>query len=262
MKNAVLLLVLVAVTTFTAQALDVGWSGSEADKSWDTDSNWWNGTANLAPTQSDRVLIRDGNWWPGTGPHVNSGVTALADSLEVGLTGRKDANGYLFIDGGQLDVTTTVKMAIQANDSTGTINLNSGVMNVGGNYYGGWYGAATTNIYGGSLNVGGWLVIGQFASSSGSVVNVNGGELGCSWLGGEGVLNLAGGTLVINQTADKRSGLQAMAAAGDIIAYNGDPNASFEYTFDGTKTTMTAVPEPTVLVMLGIGSLSLLIKRK
>ncbi|AQQ71475.1 hypothetical protein SMSP2_01849 [Limihaloglobus sulfuriphilus] len=240
MKKCLVILAVYTFLIYSTAALDVSWSGpveTEPDNfSWENTAAWWNGTGNSIPTASDRVIIRDGNWYPDTGPSVYAGTSAHAASLEIGLT-RKDGNGYLVIDGGELDVAGEVKIGVE-DLCSGTLTVNSGTMSVGGSLSG-WHGSSEVNVYGGLLSIDGWLTAGQFNDQCN--VNIYGGELEANWIGGQGTINIAGGTLIIAQSADKRPDLQAKIDAGDIVAYGGNPDYELEMSFDGIDNRVYAV---------------------
>ena len=237
MKRVLTVTAILMVALGSATADTASWSGAADNDDW-VGGPWWQ----HEPTSSDLARINDGNWWADTGPHVRTGMNAYADSMEIGME-RKDGNGYLFIDGGQLDVTGVVKLGLTADTTTGTIIVNTGTMNIGGNLAG-WYGGATVDVHGGRLNVGGWLVLGQFDSAV-TRVNLHGGELEALWIGktaaADGVLNIEEGTFIISQTPDKQPALQALIDAGTIVAYNGDPSYELVVSWDGTDNRIVAV---------------------
>lgn len=71
--------------------------------------------------------------------------------------------------------------------------------------------------------------------------------------GGKGQLDIAGGSLVMNGF------ITDVTTYGNVTAYNGVAGSYFEYCFDSEslQTTITAVPEPATMALLGLGGIFL-----
>ena len=66
-------------------------------------------------------------------------------------------------------------------------------------------------------------------------------------------MNIAGGTLVLN--GDQTATLVGYADAGLLTAFGGASGAVLQYDLSAGKTTVTAIPEPATIALLGLGAL-------
>jgi hypothetical protein len=172
-------------------------------------------------------------------------------------------------------------MRIGHNDATGTVNMSGGTINISGDLrVGSTYiqtiedpfeeilhpGTGTLTMTGGLINVAdsNSLVIGL--DESNGWVDLLGGTLmaGDLFIGAPGSgLNITEGMLIIN--GDKRDTVLGYMNGGLLNAYGGMSNALLQYDYDVRnlgKTTITAIPEPATIVLLGLGGLLLLRRRK
>ena len=103
-------------------------------------------------------------------------------------------------------------------------------------------------------------VAGGYSGTAGAGVGhvqLDGGLIDVTGNGGlimssSGSVDITGGILKLNGEVTN------MSVYGNVTAYGGA--GSFVYDYDGARTTVTAVPEPTTLALIGLGSL--LIRRK
>jgi len=79
--------------------------------------------------------------------------------------------------------------------------------------------------------------------------------------GSGGILDIWNGSVVLN--GDQSALVEQYVNDGLIIPFsNAVPGASIEYSFDGDHTTVTAIPEPGTMALLGCGALALMRKRR
>lgn len=253
-----------------------GWQGGALPGTLDTArANWGGATITLdyeAPTINKFELGVDESG----GFHILSGgnLTTLSDS-RVGHNGGAGVVGTLTIDvGGQANVGGWLGIGHKGTGIAiveGTLNANShlwmGAGDSGGN------GTLTINN-GGVVNVGGNIGLGTINASTASggtaVINVNSGGLlnlhhwsdTTSIMDGS-VLNINGtGTVVVG--GNRGAQADAYFALGKIASDMGDIQWFYTPATEtaGDFTTIMAIPEPATMVLLGLGALGLLRKKK
>ena len=218
------------------------------DHLWGTVANW-----SLFPTFDDWVKIRYG----APGPTL---VSEGAEALKISVGYEDDS--ALTVDGGSL--TTVEDLALGWNSGSGTLNMISGVINVGRDFEVGRAAQGTANIIGGTITVGDDLMIPEGGTTNTALVNLDGGVVIVSddlTMAGTGAINIKAGTLILE--GDMVSTVQGYIDNGWITAYGsaGDVLVDFDLTNPG-KTTVTAIPEPATLALLGLGALVLRRRRK
>lgn len=218
-----------------ALAADNNWDGSEGNNDWYNGANW---SLNRAPNSSDNARIEMAN-----GPILNSGSSTV---MRVLLRG---TNGTLTLNGGTLALTSYFDIAYTSTES-GTLIVNNGTINIGAagvHFYCGRAGAATFNMNGGAVNVGGTFYVARDATS---VTNINlaGGTITCNGIsmrlnGGNGTINISStGKLIIN--GDATSTVNPYISNGWIKAYDGAGTVMMDYdsTTPGKTTIWADVP--------------------
>ena len=127
----------------------------------------------------------------------------------------------------------------------------------------------TVNMSGGILESAGLLAIGR--SGTTTEFNMSGGQLligaggtaniwmpgGDGQYGTPGVLNFSGGEIAI-------TGQDWSAGGRDILgqAWFNDQSGNAQAVWDGATTTVSLIPEPTSLVLMGLGGLMILRRRR
>lgn len=250
-----------------------GWQSTVAPGETDTVRANWGGntvTLNYATTvknfelgvdESGEFLIQSGGNLTTLGDSRigNNGASAsVVGTLTIDNGGQVNVGSWLGIGHGTVGVATvsgTLNVSShlwmgETNDadSVGTLTINDGgIVNVSGNIGLGTINASTPSggtatIYvndGGLLNLHQWD--GTNSIQAGSVLNIN----------GSGVVVIGGNR--VDQAYDYFSLGKIASDLGDIQAV---------YTADGNFTTITAVPEPATMALLGFGAWALLRKKK
>jgi len=232
-SNCLLLLALVLALAGGAQAVTRTWNDNGPDSLWGTAENW---SGNTLPTSKDMAKI---DRLPG--PTV-VGDSAEADNIPVG-TG--SATGALTIAGGTL---TTSRWLIvgYGPGSNGTINMESGTINVGTHLYVGFDGLGTLNMTGGTITVTDLLEIPKREEGTGHV-DLHGGTVSARIFlmrstGSVGTMDITAGKLIVN--GDVREAVQGYIDNGWITAYREYPRPGrVEVTYDAetNETTLRGI---------------------
>lgn len=282
---------MIAGVVCTANAANLRYRGSGAwENVSDGTSNGWINTLGTVPGTSDTARA---NWGGATitldyeaptinkfelgvdesgGFHILSGgiLATLGDS-RVGHNGGAGVVGTLTIDaGGQASIGSWLGIG---HNGTGVATV-EGILNVGGHLWmgaGGSGGNGTLTISDGGIvnvaqNIGLGTINASTASGGMAVINVNDGGLlnlyqwsSTTSIQDGSVLNINGtGTVIVGgNRVDQANDYFALGKiASDLGAINS------VYTAEGDFTTITAIPEPATLSLLGLGALALLRKKK
>lgn len=233
MKTIIRSIVLYSIVLFvagSALAVDTIWDDAFDGSSWDTLSAWSAGI----PSAATRVFISDSSI--GDGPHIDSGCSAIASNLYVGIWGVSNHVAYLIMDDGTLNVLSHVYVGV-GDGAKGYFEIGGGSINVGGNLYTGFGSTGNTVIRDGSLTITNWLVVGQGLASG--TFSLEGGAVSANVLGinSNSTLNIAGGVLYLRGMSPAVV-QSSFVNTGKISAYEGKSIVLVEsYGAAGSKVT-------------------------
>ena len=253
MKKIIITTAFVVGLVCSSYAAVVAWDDGGADSLWSTALNW-NGDS--VPTSSDDAVITD----PNSMALIDNTVSAVANSLDIA---HENGPAELHITGGTLAVSGAVRPGFgggAAGAKAGTLNMDGGSVTVGGNLQLGVWGHGILNMTAGTITVAGWLVVPENAEAQ---VQLDGGVMDISVLSprANGVIDLNGGTLIYTQyDADwgPYSTVQEAIANDLITANHGTAAVVVDTTMNPGRTTLYAIPEPTLLLsglLLGLAFL-------
>jgi len=232
------------------------WTNDMGNQQWTDTGNW-----TAYPTSSDDVVV---GMSTDTGPILNTGETGYANWMHICDT--TPTGSKVTINGGILQVSDHLFIGQWGVDQKGTLEVISGTVNTtllmcGGDTDGS-QGDGTLLMSGGTINIS-WLlaVAGGYSGTNGNGVGhiqLNGGTINVTGGGGlvmsdNGSIDITGGTLILNGE------ITDITTYGNVTAYGG--TGSFIYSYDSGRTTITAIPEPATLALIGLGALLLGKKR-
>lgn len=216
--------------------------------------------------------------------NMSDGVINVSGTLNVG---QNTADGILDMLGGTINVGTELSptnFRIGHRDATGTVNVYAGAINVTGDLrVGSTYfeiieepyeeiphpGTGRLTMTGGVINIPDANALQIGLDGSTGRVDLWGGTIMAGTLeiggpGSGGILDIREGTLMLRGDEELAT-IRSYIEAGLITAYGGWSGAELLYNYNTTKTcytTLTAIPEPATIALLGLGGFALLRRRK
>jgi len=218
------------------------WTDAGPDHLWSTPENWSTGTV---PTSSDRLRL-----------NLLPGPTVAYEGFTFNLmVGSCNNTGALTVDGGTLTIRKWFAFGRDPN-SIGTLNMNSGTINVGGTFTVAHSGSAILNMYSGTINVGRTFVVGygvppwlDVPAVATGHVDLNDGTITAASLemrpevASVGTMNVTAGTLITD--GNDLAVVQGYIDNGWITAYDGQGTLQLDYDVNDvtneSKTTLTAI---------------------
>jgi len=236
---------------------DTNWTGAGADDLWSTAANWDAGV----PDEADVVTIASP---PEQSPVIDETVTATCAAIDgpghesqgnnsMDITGgsfaivgdwsiAKKGSAIVNISGGTIEVGDDLNIGPKAGEMT--FNMTGGVVDVNDSLIVARKGGAiaTFNVYGGTINCGDLQIAPQDTDTIG-VANLYGGTINASAIeiateGGTGLLDIQGGTLLIN--ANAMDVVTEYINLGKIVGYSGANAVSVTYDEGAGVTTVVA----------------------
>ena len=276
MKKSIILSILLLLAMAVFANGEAYWMDFQGDHAWESD-NWtidWSTPLDTAPTLSHNVRIYNGGMY-GVAP-VSTAVGNQAATVSIHGAGLTVAGGDLWAPNGTwvapnagesafLDITggdyessvvwcssagtatfdisagsftvITQLMVADAASGSGTINMTGGLLTAPVMYLG-HVGTGHVQLDGGVIDLG------AFAAGAG---------------GGTGTVDITGGALVLPGEITSQDLLDPIWSC--LSAYDG--TGSLVTTYDGVndETTITAIPEPATLMLLGLGAIALIRKK-
>jgi hypothetical protein len=255
-KNSVLFAIMVLMFMANMSSASwLWWTNGTGNRQWADSGNW-----TAYPTSGDDVVIGTDT---ANGVILGSGQTGYANWMHVCDT--TSTGSKVSINGGTLNVADHLFLGQWGVTQKGTMEINSGTVNTtllmcGGDTDGS-QGDGTLIMNGGQININ-WLlaVAGGYSGTNGAgvghiqlddgIINVTGG--GGLVMSNNGSIDITGGALILNGE------IANITTYGNVTAFGGA--GSFVYNYDSGRTTITAIPEPATLALIGLGSL--LLRRK
>lgn len=214
---------------------------------------------------------------------ISAGILNVSGHLTIGTNlgadGLTAAKGQLDMLGGTINVGAALAnrdIRVGYRDSAGTANISGGTVNIFGDLMvGGTFveviadpyqevlhpGTGYLKMAGGTISVSDANAVKIGLNSSKGILDLLAGTITAGDLMIEGPangLNITEGTLILN--GDRSENVLRLIQTGLITAYGGVAGAQCLYDYDISnpgKTTVTAIPEPVTIALLGLGLLAL-----
>ncbi|MCE5184649.1 MAG: cellulase family glycosylhydrolase [Planctomycetaceae bacterium] len=225
-------LALLCLVLLTAEAYSWNeWNYAGGSHLWSNSANW----SPRVPLNTDDPIMRGQGL--GNEALIDSTVTARGRSMWIGYSGRAD----LVMTGGSLNLTGGFRLG--QSGGNGNAAVSGGTVSIGGDIVIGDGGSGIGNLTmtGGIFNhVSGWIYVG-YSGASGTV-NLNGDVLITSKVvmgSGSAHMNITQGKLVITNTdaVGVANEMYGYMAAGQLTFYNGDPRATYAFTVNTSGHT-------------------------
>ena len=228
------------------------WTDAGSDHLWSNSDNWRDDSSFKPPVSSDSTFIRFTDMVSGgIGPLVEDGIDAVARNLsfEVGAGSLIE----MTMTGGSLTLyeagATNVYLRLGAGASTGkaVLNMSGGVLTVRQQDNGGGGLVRVGSGYGGEIHMSGDALIDAFDLAIDPTF---------------GLVDLRDNATII-LGGDRTSSIQTYMDVGTLRGYGTAENIRYDYdSLNPGKTTIWTVPEPSTLMLLGLGGLAFSVKRR
>jgi hypothetical protein len=231
------------------------WVGDGNDGKWTTAANWDAGV----PDSSVMAVIGSG---AGIITLDTAGQAASAvkidSTLNIGIGGELTCSG---------PGSATVNFVVGTlGTEIGVLNLNGGSVTISAQVVSiADYGTGTLSMNGGIFDASAaWQFnVGRRSGSHGHI-QLDAGllKIGGIAMSADSTVDITGGTMVL--VGDRRGGVNYYLGTDQITAYGNTDDSLVSVVYDtGTNlTTVTAIPEPASLVLLGISGTLLMMKRR
>lgn len=253
-------IVLLFVFSFSRSVfgITVLWTGA-IDSNWSTPGNWNTNTVPDMYIYDDAVVNTQTNM-----PIVESGQSINCDDLMLARNvSTPPATAVMTMNGGTFQLGRHFKIGQDAGTS-GTFDMNDGTVNIYDTLMIAQRGTGNFNMYGGVVNVDKLLPCESATKQGTGTLNLYDGIINANVLTFYSsstttpLVNITQGTLVL--LGDQSSAIETAKTAGFLKAYNG--NGTIQYSVAGGYTTVTAIPEPATILLLGLGGLMFGKRRK
>ena len=253
MKKVVCIIGAVCLFTGVTFGAEANFTNAAGGNLWKTAGNWSTGSV-----PGDYAVISK----PGVDCIIDSSTAAVAGNVWIGYS-LFGGNGQLAMTGGTLD-TGRIQLGI---DSVGTFTLSGGDVTCTGVFSVGSYdyvnsGNGTLEMTGGTITTLA-MDIPNIGSPATGAVKLYGGTITITGTSGlsfmmqynsssTGSMDIRG-TGVFKWAGDHIAELDWYKGLGRI--YTSEAGKALDISYDGTVTTMQVIPEPTTMVLLGLGGL-------
>jgi len=263
LKKLIVLVSVVLMAGLTSNVMAANWTDlAPADHLWSTPGNW---TGGLVPGAGTSVRLYPNIDPSGDWPLIQDGIDAVASTITISWNRDPSSetacsDPRITMTGGTLTIYNNAVTLLVSYNETGTLERpgsfiqSGGIVSVPtGIVQFGQAGPGTLTMTGGEFNAN-FFKTGQKAGRVGyGYINLYGGTLTCNGIDfrPKSLVDITQGTWVIYD--DVRSVMASAITDGRLIAYGGAGDVIVDY--DGTKTTVTGIPEPMTIALLGLGGL-------